>query len=74
MEWGDRVEFVFPITTNPFITITLDEALDPNDGQVDYEFELQYFGAAIGQVSDRVNVIIHEIGKFTIWSIHKYYS
>ena len=61
----ERVEFVPPFTTNPLVTIRLDETLDPDDGQVDYEFTLQYFGATIadGQKSDIVDVIIHEIGK-----------
>ena len=61
----ERVDFVPPFTTNPLVTIRLDLALDPNDDQVDYEFELSYFGATFvdGQESGRVNVIIHEIGK-----------
>ena len=53
---------------NPLLTIRLDEALDPNDGQVDYEFTLNYFAVAIGSIPrhSSVNVSLHEIGKLDL--------
>ena len=71
-----EVQFTPLITTAPLLTIRLDEALDPNDGQVDYTFRLNYFGAALAATSDGVDVIIHEISKLLysyMFNMYKYY-
>jgi len=60
------VSFNPPITTNTLLTITLDQILDPTDGEVDFEFQLAYFAAGIEPGSDRsdaIDITIHEIGK-----------
>ena len=49
-------------TTNPLLTIRLNETLDPNDDEVDYEFMLTYFAAGARIKSDSVMVILHEFG------------
>ena len=63
----DSVTFNSPIETNPLLTITLDEALDPNDDQVVYTFTLDYATLASGvplrTKSSFGHVILHEIGK-----------
>ena len=50
-------------STDPLLTIRLNETLDPNDDQTDYTFTLAYIAAGAGVKFDSANVIIHEIGK-----------
>ena len=57
-----EITFLRPITTNPLLTIRLNETLHLNDDQADYEFTLNYFAAAATIKSGSVNVILHEIG------------
>ena len=58
-----EIQFPPPITTNPLLTIRLNETLHLNDDQVDYEFTLNYFAAGVMIIkSGSVNVILHEIG------------
>ena len=71
-----EVQFTPLITTAPLLTIRLDEALDPNDDEVDYTFRLNYFGAAVAATSGAVDVIIHEISKLLysyMFNMYKYY-
>ena len=56
--------FDVPITSNPLLTIRLDETLDPNDDQVEYTFTIDYVAAGFTRIrSQSVDVILHEIGK-----------
>ena len=50
-------------STDPLLTIRLEEPLDPNDDQIDYTFALAYLAAGAGVKSEEAKVIIHEIGK-----------
>ena len=61
----DPIEDGDIIDPDPLLIITLFEDLDPNDGQVDYEFTFNLFSVDSNSiiVSNTVNVIIHEIGK-----------
>ena len=58
-----EVRFDGPIRTNPLLTITLNEALDPNDSIVDYSFTINYISLTVGIMRGSVNIILHEIGK-----------
>ena len=58
----DNFQFDAP-TSNPLLTITLDDSLDPNDDQVDYTFTLDYVAAGFTIRSQQIDVILHEIGK-----------
>ena len=52
-----------PFRTNPLLMIALDEALDPNDDQVDYLFRIDYFAFSSVVKTGMMNVTLHEIGK-----------
>ena len=56
-----QIQLDFP-TTNPLLTIRLNETLDPNDDQVNYEFRLTYFAAGVSTKSGLAMVILHEFG------------
>ena len=59
----NQVRLDFPISTNPLLTIGLDERLNSTDQQLDYEFLLGYLALHVGEVEDTVSVILHEFGK-----------
>ena len=52
------------ILENPLLTITLNETLDANDENMDYNFMITYFATTTPNThyEDSVNVILHEIG------------
>jgi len=69
---GESTTFSTILFGNPQMTttliITLDTELDPNDGQVAYEFAINYVAQGIvsGMPVNKdaeVNVVLHEIGK-----------
>ena len=62
-EMDTQVTFDISIEINPLLTIRLDEALNPQDGDVIYEFTIDYIAAGAQVKSDSVNVILHEVGK-----------
>ena len=64
---GINRELTFlPVDTleNPLLTITLNETLDANDENTDYNFMITYFAtsATLTHYEDSVNIILHEIG------------
>ena len=66
------VTYEFPIETNPLLNITLDEVLDPNDRNIEYNFGIVYSAISFTAVYiDSVNVILHEIGKLTTYHIEQ---
>ena len=66
----NRVLTFLPVDTleNPLLTITLNETLDANDENMDYNFMITYSAktAASTQYGGSVNILLHEIGKLDI--------
>ena len=60
----------FPVETleNPLLSITLDETLDPNDENTDYNFMITYSATttASTRYEGSINILLHEIGKLDI--------
>jgi len=72
-----------PPTTNPLLTITLDENLNSTDQDVKHDFMLNFFAIGVDNiVSESVNVTLHEVGRLMCylctyyiknsWCIHMY--
>ena len=60
------IVFNFPISTNPLLTICLNETLNSTDEQEDYNFTMVYLGRPLEgalAVSGSANIILHEISK-----------
>ena len=52
----------------PLLSITLDETLDPNDENTDYNFMITYSATttASTRYEGSINILLHEIGKLDI--------
>ena len=63
-----------PVDTleTPLLTITLNETLDANDENTDYNFMITYFAtsATFTHYEDSINVTLHEIGKLDIRNMY----